>query len=405
VEDLERLVAGRLRALDDAAPSPEPREHLLTRVNHQVKARRRRRRITRSAAGLSLAVAAAVVTPLALDSGESSTTDPSVIAGSGFPESLAPYERGSAAPSSGPNGRPPSGSARPGTAGGVTRDLPSGKVLNAFGVTSDGAVLGTGVGPRGRSDGVLWRADVSGLLSVPAPVAEPKGLYAASGSRNMTVWAESKGGSYELMCRSGEDEPVQLGSGGVARRGGGVAFHADHDVAVWTDKAERTVWTAHGCDDEPSPLALGYAAGFAYPYAYVLSTDGGGRPTGGLQRVQVETGAQETRELPDEHLAKDVLYAAGAGTFSVARGRTLTVYDAGTWQAREVPEPLPRGAEASLTSGDGLVVYSARGEDAERSLVYETGSGQARVRDGEAYAKGEWLLTRDDEAYRLTSSP
>jgi hypothetical protein len=342
------------------------------------------------------------VTPLALDSGDPSTADPSIAAG--FPEPPPPHEHGSAAPSSGPDGRP-SGSTRPGTAGGVTRDLPSGKVLNAFGITSDGAVLGTGVGPRGRSDGVLWRADVSGLLSVPAPIAEPEGLYAASGSRNMTVWAERRGGSYELMCRSGEDEPVQLGSGGVARRGGGAAFHADHDVAVWTDKAERTVWTAHGCDDEPAPLTLGYAAGFSYPYAYVLSTDGGGRPTGRLQRVQVETGARETRKLPDEHLAKDALYAAGAGAFSVARGRTLTVYDAGTWQAREVSEPLPPGAEASLTAGDGLVVYSARGGDAEKSLVYETGSGQARVRDGEAYAKGEWLLTRDDEAYRLTSSP
>ncbi|MEO3783591.1 hypothetical protein ABGB12_09685 [Actinocorallia sp. B10E7] len=401
MEDLERLVAGRLRALDDAAPSPELHERLMSRVNHQVKTRRRRRRIAQAAAGLSLVAAAAVVTPLALDSGASSPSDPSMLAASERPGPL--HERGSAP--SGPGGGP-SGSARPGTAGGVPRDLPSGKILNAFGVTSDGAVLGTGVGPKGRSDGVLWRADVSGLLAVPSPVAEPKGLYAASGSRNMTIWAERRGGAYELMCRSGEGEAVQLGSGGVARRGGvGVGFHADRDVAVWTDKAEGTVWTAHGCDGVPEPLTLGYAAGFAYPYAYVLSTDGRGRPTGEVQRVQVETGTQETRELPRTHLAKDVLYTAGAGTFSVADGRSLTVYDAETWQASQLPEPLPTGDSASLTAGDGLVVYSTHGQDADKALIYETGSGQTRVHDGEAYAKGEWLLTRDDEAYRLTSAP
>ncbi|GAA0966739.1 hypothetical protein [Actinocorallia libanotica] len=391
MEDLERLVAGRLRALDDAAPSPEAPPALLARVGHQVKARRRRRRITASAAGLSVAAAVAVVAPQLADSGAPDPRDPSVLAAS------EPAERrpGSAAPSPG----------RPGAAGGLPRDLPSGKTLNAFGVTSDGAVLGTGVGPRGLSDGVLWRADVSGLLTVPAPVAEPEGMYAASGSRNMTIWAQRKdGGGYQLMCRSGESEPVRLGTGGVARRGG-AAFHADHDIAVWTDKDAGTVWTAHGCDAEPRPLTSGYAAGFAYPYAYVLSTDGRGRPTGEVQRVQVETGDQQTRELPAEHLTRDALYAAGSDTFAVAADRALTVYDAQTWRAHEVPERLPRGQRAALTAGDGLVVYSAQRQDADRSLVYETGSGQARVRDGEAYAKGEWLLTRDGEAYRLSSTP
>ncbi|WP_106398598.1 hypothetical protein [Actinocorallia populi] len=390
MEDLERLVAGRLRALDDAAPSAEAPPALLARVGHQVKARRRRRRITQSAAGLSLAAAVAVVAPPLLDSGDPSPTDPSVLAAS----EPADRRSGSALPSS----------PRPGAAGGLPRDLPSGKVLNAFGITSDGAVLGTGVGPRGRSDGVLWRADVSGLLTVPAPVAEPEGMYGASGSRNMTIWAQREGGGYQLMCRSGEGEPVRLGAGGIARRGG-AAFHADRDVAVWTDKADGTVWAAHGCDAEPERLASGYAAGFAYPHAYVLSTDGRGRPTGEVQRVQVETGARQTRELPRGHLSPDALYAAGSGTFSVASGRTLTVYDTETWQAREVPEPLPRGEKAALTAGDGLVVYTAQNRDADRALVYETGSGQARVRDGEAYAKGEWLLTREGEAYRLTSTP
>lgn len=400
MEDLERLVAGRLRALDDAAPSPQASPALLARVGHQVRVRRRRRRIAQSAAGLSLAVAAAVVTPQLLSSGAPSPTDPSMLAASQSPRPDSPHARGSAAP--GETSAPP-----PGAAGGLPRDLPSGKVLHAFGITSDGAILGTGVGPRGRSDGVLWRADVSGLLTVPTPVAEPDGLYAASGSRNMTLWAQrGENGGYRLMCRSGESRPVRLGSGEVARRGA-AAFHADRDVAVWTDKADGTVWRADGCDGEPAPLAKGYAAGFSYPYAYVLSTDGKGRPNGELQRVQIETGTQETRRLPRRHLGRDALYAAGAGTFSVAAGRTLTVYDAETWQPREVPGKLPRGESASLTAGDGVVAYAARGSGpgGDRSLIYETESGRVRTHDGEAYAKREWLLTREGETYRLATAP
>lgn len=205
------------------------------------------------------------------------------------------------------------------------------------------------------------------------------------------------------MCQDGGGEPVQLGGGGLARRGS-VGFHADEDMAVWTDKTNGTVWTVHGCDDEPSPVTKGYAAGFAYPYVYVLALGPKGRPTGELKRVQVETGALESHSLPHRHLTRETLYAAGTDTFSASDGRSLTVYDAATWEPYEVPEPLPQGEAPSLSAGDGMVVYSVREEGSHQSLVYETRSRQARVRDGEAYAKGKWLLTRDDETYRLTSS-
>ncbi|WP_460366062.1 hypothetical protein, partial [Actinocorallia lasiicapitis] len=82
MEDLERLVAGRLRALDEASPSPEAAARVLGTVRVQVTKRRRRRRALQSVAGASMVAAAVVVAPALLESGTSPerTVEPAPLA-------------------------------------------------------------------------------------------------------------------------------------------------------------------------------------------------------------------------------------------------------------------------------------------------------------------------------------
>ncbi|WP_460370869.1 hypothetical protein, partial [Actinocorallia lasiicapitis] len=280
--------------------------------------------------------------------------------------------------------------------------LPGGSVLSAFGVASDGSVLGEGM-TGGSGDGTLWRADLNDLLAAPVPVAKPADLTTASGGDGITVWPENRGTGHarELMCQDDTGNTVQLGDGGVTE----AAFHADGAFAVWTDE-DATVWSAKGCADTPRKLSTGLAAGFAYPYAYVLATEGG-RPTGELHRLQVETGASESHTLPAELVADgDRLYAAGKGTFAVAHGTALTVFDTATWKPRTLGKPLPAapGRRTFLTAGDDLVVYSSRA-NAPKSLIYDVSAAKAKTAREEAFTKGSWLLTRASPTDDYTLKP
>ncbi|MDX6745046.1 hypothetical protein [Actinocorallia sp. A-T 12471] len=396
MEDLERLVAGRLQALDGAEPSEDMRERVLGRVNRQVVVRRRRRRAAGSVAGASLVVAGGLTLPSLLPNADEGTAPQPLAVAS----SKAEQERGQTGgtgPDLGVGQRDPDGTGgqpAPGAAGGFGRDLPTGKMLTVFGIGPDGTVLGTGVGPNGRSDRTLWRTDLSGLLGAPVPVAKADGLYTAAGSGEVTVWPERTDDGFQLMCQGPEGDPVQLGETGVARRAS-AGFHVDEGFVVWTDRSPGgKVWTARGCADDPSPLTEGYAAGFSFPYVYVLreAEDDAGT---GLRRVDVQTGAAEDHEIPAT--TKDTLYAAADGTFAVADQGSLTVYDTSTWEPETVPDPLPEG-DATLTAGDDVIAYTTPDE----SLVYAPATKTTTPRDGTSYANGPYLLTREGNSFTLT---
>ncbi|MEO5878446.1 MAG: hypothetical protein ABIS86_08140 [Streptosporangiaceae bacterium] len=415
MEELERIVAGRLRALEDAVPAPGSQSEIMRRVSGQVVVRRRRRR-TAEAAGACLVVALAVSVPHVLGEEEQqSTLVPGPLAGgpSARPTASAGLadEAWEDLRAGGP--KPPGG---PSAAGlDKEQNLQTGQVLSAFGVGTDGTVLAEGLSHlsdgTGVRDGRLWRADLTNVLSAPVPVAQPAGLYAAGGGDGLTVWPERRDAGYQLMCQGPDGRPAQLGSAGVLREPAG-GFHIDEDTTVWTDGAEgggRTVWTAKGCTGQPRTLARGgYAAAFSYPYAYIMETRDDGRFTGDLQRLQIETGDSENRTVPADLVDGDaVLFAAGEDTFSVSDGTKLVIFDAGTWKSRKIKKPLPaRGdGQASLTAGDDVVVYSIRPADGrqgdDHSLVYRTKSASARIQPGEAFANGPWLLHRVSGAYRL----
>ncbi|GAA3240366.1 hypothetical protein [Actinocorallia longicatena] len=394
MEDLERLVAGRLRALDEAAPSPEARDRILGDVRRTVTTRRRRRRALQSAAGASLVAVAVVAAPVLLGgAGEPGhdSPEPAPLAATAQRPTAENEKEGT-----GKAGNPPRTRTKPpvkaGTAGGT---LPGGMVLSAFGVASDGAVLGEGR-TGSDSDGTLWRADLNDLLAAPVPVTRSEGLTGASGGDALTVWAEETGSGVEVLCQDGDGTTISLGGGLDEDHG----YHADGAYAVWTDDA-GTVWSAKGCDAAPRQLAEGYAAGFAYPYAYVLATGAGGAPTGELSRLHVETGAGETHDVPAGLLAgDDVMYAAGKGTFSIAHGSALTVFDTSTWARRTLGKRLPAAGGSGhsfLTAGDDLIVYSSRAASA-KSLIYDVNATRAKTVQGEAFTKGPWLLTRTDPA-------
>ncbi|MCD0450706.1 hypothetical protein LO762_16135 [Actinocorallia sp. API 0066] len=393
MEDLERLVEGRLRALDGTDPSEEVRARVLGRVNRQVAVRRRRRRVAGTVAGASLVVAGGFGVPAllpALEDGAFNGTAPVAI-GSADPDDdplLGGYDDPEESGSPGVGGATDGDETTPGAAGGLGRNLPTGKTLSVFGIGADGTVLGTGVGPKGRSDGTLWRADLDSLLGAPVPLAEPKGLYAAAGSADLSVWPERTRDGFQLMCQDTAGTPVQLGAAGVARRAS-LGFHVDQGHVVWTDRTGARVWSAKGCAGKPTELTDGYAAGLAYPYVYVLGDD-----TTDLHRVHLETGESEDRSLPP--VSKNALFAAAENTFSVADDRKLTVYDADTWQPHTVPDRLPQG-KATLSAGDTTVAYTTGDE----SLLYDTTSNTATTHDGTAYANGPYVLTREGDAFTL----
>lgn len=416
MEELERMVAGRLRALDDVVPSSGSQAHIMQQVTRQVTVRRRRRRAA-EAASACFVVALAVVIPAVLAhddqqshlvpaplAGESNATTPNRSGLSGENQSGTgnnPSRRGSAGQSAlGPDGR---------------QALATGQVLSAFGVGSDGTVLAEGVTYRsdgtGVRDGKLWRADLTNVLSAPVPVAQPAGLYAAAGGDGLTVWPERRDTDYQLMCQGPDGHPAQLGSTGVAQDPA-TGFHIDEDTTVWTDGGDvkdRTVWTVKGCTGQPKVLAHGgYSAAFSYPYAYIMEIGDDGRFTGTLQRLHVVTGESQTRSVPTDLLDGDgTLFAAGKDTFSVSDGTRLMVFDVDTWKAKKPVAPLPaRGdGQASLTAGDDVVVYSTRPADGrqgdDHSLIYRTGTAKALTQNGEAFANGPWLLHRVEDTYKL----
>jgi hypothetical protein len=415
VEELERMVAGRLRALEDVAPAAGSQAHIMQQVTRQVTVRRRRRRAA-EAASACFVVALAVVVPavLAHDDPQSRLV-PAPLADGSKATPTKGSELGNA--QSGTKGTPLRGNStgQPGFALDRSQDLATGQVLSAFGVGTDGTVLAEGVtylsDGTGVRDGKLWRADLTNILSAPVPIAQPAGLYAAAGGDGLTVWPERRDADYQLMCDGGDGHPAQLGSAGVAQDPAN-GFHIDEDTTVWTDAADpqdRTVWSAKGCTGAPKALAHGgYAAAFSYPYAYIMETGADGRFTGNLQRLHVETGESQTRSVPADLVDGDgTLFAAGKDTFSVSDGTKLMIFDVDTWKARKVSKALPtRGdGQASLTAGDDVVVYSTRSADGRQSddssLVYRPDTAKARTQDGEAFAKGPWLLHRVADTYKL----
>jgi hypothetical protein len=290
----------------------------------------------------------------------------------------------------------------------IPRRLPGGWLLSAYGVDSDGGVLGVGVryGSNGaqRQDGRLWRIDEDD--DIPTPIADPAGLWTAASADGVLVWSEHRDTQhdFQLLCRSG-GHARQLGEHGVARDPGG--FHVDHGVIVWTDEGRRRVWTTTGCAGSPHMIdTAGYAVAFCYPHAYVVDAGAAGR----IRQINVATGAVVSRALP-KSVTRDgtVLFAAGPRTLSYSDGHELVVIDIRTWQRRTVSTRLPHsaglnGEEVTLTAGDDAVVYSTRPLDgdpeADQAVVYLTSAPQIRMLAGEAYAKGRWLVWRDDEVYR-----
>jgi hypothetical protein len=415
VEELERMVAGRLRALEDVAPAAGSQAHIMQQVTKQVTVRRRRRRAAEAASACFVVALAVVVPTVLVHDGPQSRLVPGPLADG---SKATPTKRSelSGQAQSGTGSAPLRGSStgQPGLALNRNQDLAAGQVLSAFGVGTDGTVLAEGVtyssDGSGVRDGKLWRADLTNVLSAPVPIAQPAGLYAAAGGDGLTVWPERRDADYQLMCAGPDGHPAQLGSAGVAQDPAG--FHIDEDTTVWTDGAEpqdRTVWTAKGCTGAPKALVHGgYAAAFSYPYAYIMETGADGQFTGNLQRLHVETGESQTRSVPADLVdGDDVLFAAGKDTFSVSDGTKLMVFDVDTWTAKKITKALPaRGnGQASLTAGDDVVVYSTRPADGhlgdDRSLVYRPGTAKARTQDGEAFAKGPWLLHRVADTYKL----
>jgi hypothetical protein len=416
VEELERMVVGRLRALEDVTPSPGSQTQIMQQVTRQVTVRRRRRRAAEAASACAV-VALAVVVPAVLTHDDpQSRVDPAPLAGGSSTTPTNPAGlsgENQAETENDPSQRGAVGQSPLGLDG--RQALATGQVLSAFGVGTDGTVLAEGVtylsDGSGVRDGRLWRADLTNVLSAPVPVAQPVGLYAAAGGDGLTVWPERRDADYQLMCQGPDGHPAQLGSTGVAQEPT-TGFHIDEDTTVWTDGGgvgDRTVWTVKGCTGQPKVLAHGgYAAAFSYPYAYIMETGDDGQFTGTLQRLHVETGESQTRSVPEDLVdGDDILFAAGKDTFSVSDGTKLMIFDADTWKARKVTKPLPARSDgqASLTAGDDVVVYSTRPADGrqgdDHSLVYRTGTAKALTQNGEAFANGPWLLHRVADTYKL----
>jgi hypothetical protein len=317
------MVAGRLRALEDVAPSAGSQANIMQQISRQVTVRRRRRRAA-EAASACFVVALAVVVPavIAHDDPQSRLVPAPLAGGPG----VTPTTSGLSGESGTAGSALRSDSARqPGLALDRPQAPATGQALSAFGVGTDGTVLAEGVtylsDGTGVRDGKLWRADLTNVLSAPVPVAQPAGLYAAAGGDGLTVWPERRDADYQLMCQGPDGHPAQLSSTGVAQDPAG--FHIDEDTTVWTDGADpqdRTVWTAKGCTGPPKALVHGgYAAAFSYPYAYIMEIGDDGQFTGNLQRLHVETGESQTRSVPADLIDGDgTLFAASKDTFSVS---------------------------------------------------------------------------------------
>jgi hypothetical protein len=400
MDELEREIADRLRLQADAAPEPpDLAEHILRRVS--VRRRRRRRA---EAIAVIIAVVAAIGAPAYVMAHRQH----------GEPAAAQPLASPTTAIMASPRGPSP-GPHVPGPADPqeIPRRLPGGWLLSAYGVDSDGGVLGVGVryGSNGtqQQDGRLWRIDEDD--AAPAPIANPAGLWTAASGDGVLVWSEHRDSQhdFQLLCRSG-GHARQLGEHGVARDPGG--FHVDRGVVVWTDEGHRRVWTTKGCAGSPRMIdTAGYAVAFYYPHAYVVDAGVAGR----IRQINVATGAVVSRALP-ESVTRDgtVLFAAGPRTLSYSDGHELVVIDTSTWQPRTVSTRLPHstglnGEEVTLTAGDDAVVYSTRPLDgdpkADQAVVYLTSRPQIRMLAGEAYAKGRWLVWRDDDVYRRQDPP
>ncbi|MCW2889741.1 MAG: hypothetical protein JWL58_6603 [Streptosporangiaceae bacterium] len=394
MRELEREIAERLRAQAGTGPPPPD---LAARILHGVSVRRRRRRAAEATA-VTLAVVAAIGLPAYVSADRQHT----------HPAGAAPLAPHTTAPGRNSGLQPTSVTMTPDDEE-IPRQLPGGWLLSAYGVGSDGGLLGVGVkyGAKGvqQEDGRLWR--ISNGDTAPAPIADPAGLWTAASGDGIVVWPEHRDAQhdFQLLCRSG-GTARQMGAGGVAGDSGG--FHVDRDVIVWTDESRRTVWTAKGCAGSPRAIdTAGYAVAFSYPYAYVVDTTAPGR----IRKVDVGTGAVVTRTLPSA-VTQDatVLFAAGPRTLSYSDGHGLVVIDTGTWRPHTVSTRLPHskginGEQTILTAGDDAVVYSTRPLDGDPetdgAVVYRT-TGQAKLSTlaGEAYTKGKWLVWRDHDVYR-----
>jgi hypothetical protein len=398
MRELEQEIEDRLQALADDAPPPPD---LSARILHRVSVRRRRRRAAEATA-VTLAVVASIGRP-AYVSARPHHEHPAAAATPLAPsiDTMTPTATLSEQPNSVTMVADP---------GDIPRRLPGGWILSAYGVGSDGGVLGVGVKYASdgteQEDGRLWQFGKG--AAAPATIASPAGLWTAASGDGVIVWPEHRDAQhdFQLLCRSGAAAAQQVGDRGVAADTGG--FHVDRDVIVWTDEGRRTVWMTKGCAGSPRAIdTAGYAVAFSYPHAYIVDATAPGE----IRQLDVVTGATVRRTLPST-VTRDgtVQYAAGPQTLSYSDGHGLVVIDTKTWRPRTVSTRLPHskglnGEQTTLTAGDGAIVYSTRpldgAPDTDKSVVYRTDHPKVSTLKGEAYTKGKWLIWRDHNVYRL----
>lgn len=394
MDNFERKVAERLRAQDTG---PLPPSGLPSRILDGVRVRRRRRRAA-AATSMIVAVTLTIGVPVYLSAQRTAQlphagpSSPAAASAPGGSIVLAPAPL----PSNGPTE--------------IGRTLPGGWQFTAFGVGSDGTVLGVGAkyakNGTGVLDGTLWRTAQDG--SPPSAIATPAGLWTAGIGAGVMVWPEHRDSAhdYQLMCQDHSGIGHQLGVRGVAHELNG--FSVGGNIIVWTDEGGHTVWTAKGCTGRPRTLdTSGFAVAFSYPYAFVLDA----RSKRGIREIDVRTGTVTARTLPADAAKADLgLFAAGANTLSYSDGHALVVIETRTWRPRVVSAQLPHsnglnGERTTLTAGDSTVVYTTRpldgGPDGDSSVIYRVGHPNASTVSGEAFTNGHWLLWRDKNVYKL----